>query len=220
MNRNDWHMKEWIFAQFRWKAVFLFFFIFDMAVGFAPLASEPASSGFLDANFSAKLCEEWNKSALPAKLGSERAGGNGWIDTANKYTGEVRHKQVIIMSRRDCAALPRMQLTIENKEGKAVCSYGGALVEKYEKAEWAFAPETEQWYKFASGEWGYFQMPGIMNGFRGPMFVARANIDSFGLFWKFTGSLAKRMGADYRKGCPSLSGEDAAEIQGYLNKIR
>lgn len=174
---------------------------------------------FLSPEFAKLVCDAWNQSELPQKLGTKDAGGNNWILTENKYTGEVRNKQVLVMSRRDCSAIPMVQLTIENKNGKALCTYGGALTESYEKAEWAFAPTTVQWYKFASGIWGYMQMPGIMKGFRGPMFVARANIDNFGTFWKIVGKVAKQTNADYKSSC-TLSDDDIENIEGYIKNIK
>lgn len=173
---------------------------------------------FMNADFAKQLVDAWNSSSLPVRLGSKEIGGSDWINTPNKYTGEKRNKQVIIMSRRDCPSMAKVQLTIENREGKAVCTYGGAMTESYEKAEWAFSPTTVQWYKFASGEWGYMQMPGIMTGFRGPMFVARANISNFGEFWKVVGRVAKKINADYSSSCPVSKG-DLEDISEYLKKI-
>lgn len=113
----------------------------------------------------------------------------------------------------------RVQITIENKGGKAVCTYGGAMTVNYENAEWAFSPKTVQWFKFALGTWGYTQMPGIMTGFRGPMFVARANIDNFGEFWKVAGRLARKINADVTASCPEDK-EDIKDIEEYLKKIQ
>ncbi len=184
-----------------------------------PALPEEGSPQFMGPSFAGMICEEWNKSTLPKRLGTEESGGNGWISEENKYTGEKKGVQTIVMSRRDCRSIPRTQLTIENKEGKAVCTYGGARKVDYEKSSWAFAPETVQWYQFGTGDWGYLQMPGIMDGFRGPMFVARANIDNFGLFWIFTARLAKRVNADYGKDCPTMDSDDKEDIREYLAEI-
>jgi len=62
-------------------------------------------------------------------------------------------------------------------------------------------------------------MPGIMKGFRGPMFVARTNIDNFGLFWKIVGRVAKQTNADYKINC-NLSGYDIKDIEEYIKKIQ
>lgn len=207
-------MKKLVFS------LLLFLMVFAAPGIFMPTAD--AGKGpviFMDAEFAKLLAEAWNNSSLPVRLGSQEVGGSGWINTPNKYTGEAGNKQVIIMSRRDCPYMAKVQLTIENRQGKAVCTYGGAMTENYERAEWAFSPTTAQWYKFASGDWGYMQMPGIMNGFRGPMFVARANISNFGEFWKVAGHVAKNVNADYTSSCPVDNG-DQENIREYLNKIR
>jgi len=202
------------------KKIHFFVFAFILA-GTLSILSLNAGNGvqFMSAEFAKMMCDGWNGSALPSKLGAKTSGGNDWINTENKYTGEKRGKQVLIISRRDCPNIPRVQLTIETRDGRALCTYGGAVTEAYDRAEWAFAPETEQWYKFASGKWGYMQMPGIMSGFRGPMFVARANIDNFGIFWKMAGSIAKRNNADYRAGCSTLKDVTAKDIDEYITKI-
>jgi hypothetical protein len=195
---------------------------FVMAMSLAPAAAARAENGtvaFMGPEFARLMVDAWNSSSLPVKLGSKSAGGSDWINTPNKYTGEQTSTQVIIMSRRDCQAMPKVQLTIENRDGKAVCTYGGAMKVEYEKAEWAFSPTTVQWFKFASGSWGYMQMPGIMSGFRGPMFVARANIDNFGEFWKVAGRLAKKVNADITSSCPVDKG-DLETINGYLKEIK
>jgi hypothetical protein len=182
-------------------------------------SAENSGGVFMSEGFAKLIVDAWNNGPLPVSLGTKEIGGSDWINTTNKYTGEKRSKQVIIMSRRDCPDMPKVQLTIENINGKAVCTYGGALTEQYDKAEWAFAPTTVQWYKFASGKWGYLQMPGIMSGFRGPMFVARANIDNFGEFWKVVGRLAKNVNADYMSSC-TLDKGDIEDIKEYLKLIK
>lgn len=195
---------------------------FIMVMSLAPSVTAQAENGavvFMGPEFAKLMVDAWNISPLPDKLGSKSVGGSDWINTPNKYTGEKTNRQVIIMSRRDCHSIPKVQLTIENKDGRAVCTYGGAMKERYEKAEWAFSPRTIQWFKFAAGNWGYTQMPGIMSGFRGPMFVARANIDNFGEFWKVAGQLAKRINADITSACP-VDKEDQDHISNYLKDIR
>ena len=198
--------------------------VLSFAIAMSLTSSYAAGEGneavvFMSPEFAKLMVDAWNSSSLPVKLGSKDVGGSNWINTPNKYTGQPTSRQVIIMSRRDCPSIPRVQLTIENRDGKAVCTYGGAMKENYEKAEWAFSPKTVQWFKFASGMWGYMQMPGIMSGFRGPMFVARANIDNFGEFWKVAGRLAKNINADITSSCPLDKG-DQDDISEYLKNIK
>ncbi len=186
------------------------------------LQSSPAVAGppsvFLDAEFAKGLCDAWNKSALPAKLGAKSAGGSGWIEEKNKYTG-VRNTQEMLLGRRDCKGWKPAQLTIENKDGKAVCTYGGKIVVDLKKAAWAFSPKTVDWYRFAT-KWSAMDMPGIMTGFRGPIPVARKNLKNFGMFWKLTGKLAKSTSADYSAGCAALKGSHKKKIAKFLKKIK
>jgi hypothetical protein len=51
------------------------------------------------------------------------------------------------------------------------------------------------------------------------MFVARANIDNFGTFWKIVGKVAKETNADYKTNC-NLSSDDIEDIEEYLKKIK
>jgi hypothetical protein len=195
---------------------------FILAMFLAPSVTAKAENGavvFMGPEFAKLMVDAWNTSSLPDKLGSKSVGGSDWINTPNKYTGEKSNQQVIIMSRRDCPSIPKVQLTIENKDGRAVCTYGGPMKVNFEKAEWAFSPKTVQWYMFAAGNWGYTQMPGIMSGFRGPMFVARANIDNFGEFWKVAGRLAKKINADINTACPAEK-SDLDDISTYLKNIK
>jgi len=173
---------------------------------------------FLDAAFGKRMCDGWNNSPLPKKLASKSAGGNGWIDEKNKYTGKVEQKEIVV-SRRDCSGWEKIQLTIENKNGLATCTYGGALDVDYDNAAWAFSPKTIHWYRFAT-KWSAMDMPAIMPGFRGPIPSARKNLQNFGHFWKMAGSLAKTLNADYKEGCSGLSSSDASKIEGYIKKIK
>jgi len=185
-----------------------------------PVSPPPAPPhiAFLDAEFTRRLCEAWNGSELPQKVGATSAGGNGWIDQPNKYTSANAGVQELILSRRDCSDWPRMQLTIERgADGKATCTYGGPIKVEYEKAAWAMAPTTVHWYKFATS-WSMWNMPSVMKGFRGYMNVARRNLSNFGIFWKLSGRLAKETQADYTTGC-SLDESDRKDIEGYLGKI-
>lgn len=173
---------------------------------------------FMTPQFAEKLCDEWNKSPLPVALGKTSLGGNGWIESPNKYTNKVG-VQEIVLGRRDCDKWESVEITIEDKGGKATCTYGGKLKVAFDKAAWAFAPKTLHWYRFAV-QWSAMDMPAIMTGFRGPIPVARKNIKNFDHFWKAAGRLAKATNADYTKGCQGLSKSDAENIVSYIGKIK
>jgi hypothetical protein len=195
-----------------------------MLLAVAAVALAPATSSadepfvFMGPQFAEKFCAEWNNSSLPVQLGATSQGGNGWIDGANKYTGKTGVQEIVV-TRRDCDKWPNVELTLENKGGKAMCTYGGKMRVAYDKAAWAFAPKTLHWYRFAT-KWSAMDMPAIMDGFRGPIPVARKNIKNFDTFWKAAGHVAKTMKADYKTGCPGLSKSDAENIESFLGKIK
>lgn len=205
------------------KVLFVGFLTIALTItGIFSTTSSNAEGGlqFMGPEFAKLLCDGWNNSSLPSKLAPKENGGNGWVTERNKYMNDAfRNKQVMIISRRDCPGIAKVQLTIENKDGKALCTYGGAQQEAYQNAEWAFAPETHHWYRFATGKWGMFEMPKIMTGFRGIYDVAAKNLGNFGIFWKVAGKIAKDKGADYKAGCPSLKSGDINDIEDYLKKI-
>jgi len=202
------------------KIITLLGIISFSGIGFATLTSPLSAEKeiFMGPDFAMLMCRAWNRSALPRKLATKKKGGNGWIAVENKYTGKNRGKQAIVMSRRDCPRISRVQLTISNMDGMAICTYGGRMKVAYRKAEWAFAPRTEHWFDFASGGWGMWAMRKLMKGMRGPMTTAFSNRHNFGIFWKITGRLAKNINADYTSKC-SLDSDTIKDIQKYLKKI-
>ncbi len=168
---------------------------------FAVLASpaQADSVRLLDTTYTAKLCEAWNGTSLPAALGRS---GSGWIDSAGS-----EGSQIIVISRRDCTAWPKVQLVIEADDaGAAMCTSGGA--HGGGELQWQFTPTTEQWADFTDG-FGVMQMPGIMSGFIGPYPVAAANIGNFEVFFAAAGKLALDLGVDWT--CEGADAEDVAE---------
>jgi hypothetical protein len=167
------------------------------AVLAAPAQADPVR--LLDAPYTARLCEAWNGTSLPAALGRS---GSGWIDSAGS-----EGRQVIVISRRDCEGWPKVQLVIEADEaGQAVCRSGGAFPGG--ELQWRFTPTTEQWADFSDG-FGVMQMPGIMSGFIGPYPVAAANIGNFEVFFAAAGRLALELDVDWS--CDGADAEDVAE---------
>lgn len=160
-------------------------------------AADASAAKLLDPAFASALCTAWNASKLPALLGRN---GSGWIDSADS-----EGKQKMVISRRDCADWPKVQLVIEvDAGGAASCTSGGA----YDGGgyQWKFEPTTSQWADFTDG-FGVMQMPGIMKGFVGPYGTAMNNIGSFGMFFAATGKLALESSASW-----ACTGGDPDEI--------
>ncbi len=163
-----------------------------------------ADGQLLDAAFAADLCEAWNQTSLPKKLGRS---GSEWIDSADSRGSQTR-----VVSRRDCQGWGKVQLTIAaDANGQARCVSGGAY--KGEAFQWKFEPTTAQWADFTDG-FGYFDMPTIMSGFTGPYHTAAANLSNFEIFFAAAGKVALDEQVDW-----TCSGADAKTVQSEISKI-
>lgn len=138
---------------------------------------------FLDTAFAKELCNQWNNSKLPDKLGSS---GNGWVNTGGKS------KQVMQVFARNCNN-PKVQLIIEDQGGKAKCTGSGPASGT---PDWQFGPKTAEWKKWAK-RWSAMNMPALMSTFKGDIGVAKKNLKNFGLFWKAAAKTVEATGSDY-----------------------
>ncbi len=170
------------------------------------LDSTSAQSGmkFMSPAFAGKLCNAWNQSSLPAALGE---GGSDWISQ-----GELEGKQTMVFWVKNCST-PKVQLTVENQNGKAVCTYGGAA--QSSSPDWKIYPPTDKWYKCATGVNPMWQ---LMGNFKGDMGTAMKNMGNFKIFFKVVGGLAKSNNADYKSGCNLDSGQ-IEEIEEYIREM-
>jgi hypothetical protein len=192
----------------RMKKIFL---VSTMLTGFMfimimMLDTTSAQSGikFMSPDFAKKLCNAWNQSNLPSDLGT---GGSDWISQ-----GEEEGKQTMVFWVKNCST-PRVQLTVENQGGKAVCTYGGAA--QTASPDWKIYPPTDKWYKCATGVNPMWQ---LMGNFKGNMGTAMKNMGNFKIFFKVVGGVAKSNNADYKTGCDLDSGQ-IEEIEEYIRKI-
>ena len=161
----------------------------------------------LDAEFAKALCDGWNKTTLPAKLGRK---GSEWIDSADS-----KGKQVVVINRRDCKGGQRVALTIKaNEAGEAKCT-AGAIHKKSDAFQWKFEPTTEQWADFTDG-FGMMKMPGIMKGFVGPYSTAMKNIGNFEVFFALAGHLALKHNVSWE--CNGADAEDVKEEVADIDK--
>jgi hypothetical protein len=156
----------------------------------------------LDGEFAKELCQGWNKTSLPKKLGRS---GSEWIDSQDS-----KGTQVVVVNRRDCQGWKRVALTIKaNAVGDSMCVQGGLF--KGVKFQWKFEPTTEQWVDFSDG-FGITKMPGIMKGFEGAYSTAMNNISNFEIFFAMAGYLALKYKVNWE--CKGADMEDVkAEIE-------
>ena len=183
------------------------------------LLATPVSAAprLLDVNFAKAICDGWNKTSLPTKVGRS---GSGWIDSANS-----KGKQVLVVNRRDCSDWKPNRLVIEaDNSGRAMCTNSGTF--SGGKYQWKFEPTTEQWADFTDG-FGFFKMPKIMKGFVGPYSTAMNNIGSFEVFFAMVGYTALKsdldwqcVGADADDVVAAVADIDRGDMRGILKGMK
>jgi hypothetical protein len=198
--------------------------IFAIIAGFG--FAEPAEAfKFGDVEFTQRLCNAWNRSSLPKRLGEKdkkfgKIKGNGWIDHATGVSKDAPKKgyQKIVFGRRDCSGWPKMQLVIEKDDnGKAVCKTSKSGRYNGRKMTWQFTPRTEHWFDLAQSFW-MTDFSKLMSGFKGPMWFAKQNQGNFQIFWR----LGARIGlsSDWKSGCKGIDADDVKdEIEDYKEKF-
>ena len=156
------------------------------------LSTSVAAVEFMDAVWAKQVCDAWNgEDRLIEKLaqmpedmfGSE---GYRWIknDAGRGY-------KIITLSRDGCD-LPKIQLNIAEKEGKAWCIYGGKLDGKAlnMSVDYSMQATDEHWACMGSGTCGV--MGSMMTGklkFSGSKLEAINVMDPFAVFLKLTGDI-------------------------------
>jgi len=158
------------------------FGLLAITLGFLPVL---AQAEFMDADWAAKACDGWNNSeTLTTKLAGKWVGNNG-----------DRGYKVIRMYRTDCGESTQVQLTIEEKDGKAMCTYGGAPDDKAfdKKMDYLMHATDKHWTCIGTGSFGCGAMGAMGTGklkFTGPKMEAMSVMGPFGSFLKLTGEIA------------------------------
>ena len=173
------------------------------------LSTSTMAVEFMDATWAKQACAAWNKDAvLTEKLAQmpEDMFGEGyqWIknDAGRSY-------KIITLSRDGCKA-PKVQLNIAEKNGKAMCIYGGKLDGKeLNMAVDYYMHATDADWTCMGGKWEWETnkkrkrklvsaprcgvMGSMMTGklkFAGPKMEAMKVMDPFANFLKLTGKVA------------------------------
>ncbi len=141
---------------------------------------------FMDADWAKQACEKWNQT--PA-LTNELA-GEVWMDN-----NAGRGYKVLHLYRTHCGENTKQQLTISAKDGKAICTYGGAPTEKNfsPKSDYLMHATDEHWACMGKGDFGCGPMGAMMSGklkFTGPKMEAMGVMGPFESFLRLTGTVA------------------------------
>ena len=101
---------------------------------------------------------------------------------------------MIQMYRTPCGEDSKVQLNIEDKDGKALCTYGGAPDGKAfdKKMDYLMHAKDEHWTCMGAGKFGCGAMGAMSTGklkFTGPKLEAMGVMGPFGAFLKLTGDI-------------------------------
>jgi putative sterol carrier protein len=142
-----------------------------------------AAPAMMSAEWTAQACDAWNKDAdLTTGLADK------WIKN-----DKDRGYKIIHLYRTDCGEATQTELKIQLKDGKAMCTYGGAVQNaKMDYAvDYTMHATTEKWNEMGAGEYG--PMKAMMFGrlkFTGPKMEAMSVMGPFEAFLKLPGKIA------------------------------
>lgn len=146
-------------------------------------ASVAQAAPMMSAEWTAQACEAWNKDALLTGGLAEK-----WIKN-----DKARGYKIIHLYRTDCGAATKTELKIQLKDGKAMCTYGGAVqTTKLDlEVDYEMHAETTRWNEMGKGEYG--PMKAMMFGrlkFQGPKVEAMSVMGPFEAFLLMPGKVA------------------------------
>lgn len=160
-----------------------------LAGGTVANAADPV---FMSAAWAEQACAGWNADPVL----TDKLKKSGWIDN-NKGRGF----KVMQIYRKDCPDSPKVEMKVQEQDGKAMCTYGGvAVTAKLEKsADYVMYATDEHWKRMGEGKDG--PMKAMMFGrlkFEGPKVEAMGNMGPFANFLLLTGKIPSD-----RSTCPS-----------------
>jgi len=141
---------------------------------------------FMSPDWARQACEAWNQDPVLTKELHE----SGWIEN-----DKGRGYKVLQLYRSDCPNDPWVELKIQNVDGKATCTYGGAVTQKPDlSVDYIMHAKTYRWEQMGQGEYG--PMWGMMTGrlkFQGPKWEAMKNMGPFENFLLLMGKVPSNM---------------------------
>jgi len=150
-----------------------------MVLGIVPACQ---AGSFMDSQWADTLCQDWNQSeTLTTELVGDR-----WIGNS----GDKGYK-VIQMYRDECGPESRVELQVTEKDGKAICTYGGPAKTKQldESVDYLMHATDEHWTCMGEGRFGCGAMGAMMSGklqFAGPKMEAADVVEPFNAFLQLT----------------------------------
>ncbi|MBU1395711.1 MAG: SCP2 sterol-binding domain-containing protein [Gammaproteobacteria bacterium] len=141
-----------------------------------------AAPAMMSAEWTAQACDAWNKDALLVDGLAEK-----WVKN-NKDRGY----KIIHLYRTDCGEATMTELKIMDKDGKAMCVYGGAVQNPTmdHAVDYTMHATTARWNEMGAGEYG--PMKAMMFGrlkFTGPKVEAMSVMGPFEAFLQLPGKI-------------------------------
>jgi len=151
-------------------------------------AMSPAHAVLMSAEWGEAACQAWNNNVTL----TDELGGDTWA--ANDGGKGYKIMQVYRM---DCSEAPTVELQISNQDGKAICTYGGAVKSSDldKSVDYIMYAKTSNWERMGDGRDG--AMKSMTFGrlkFTGPKMEAMSNMGPFGAFLKLTGDVETETG--------------------------
>lgn len=155
------------------------------------ISASQAAPLMMAADWAQGMCKAWNADpTLTGKLTE-----SGWV---KNHKG--RGYKVMQIYRSDCDGSPRAELRVTEKDGKAICVYGGKAESKLDTdTDYLMWAETARWIEMGKGEYGPMRAMFFQRlSFEGPMGEAMGNMGPFESFLLLVGKVPGETGA-----CPA-----------------
>ncbi len=145
-------------------------------------SSAAVANTYMSAAWARQACDAWNKNTTL----TEELVGDVWMGN------NARGYKLIQMYRSGCSEETKIQLKIEDKNGKAMCVYGGIPDgQKLSKdVDYLLSASDERWAEMAEGKYGPFKA--MMFGYldmKGPYDEAMYSLQPFSVFLKLVASV-------------------------------
>jgi len=153
------------------------------------------ANDFMDTSWAQNLCSQWNKNATL----SQQLGGATWVDN-----NAGRGYKLIQLYRTECGSSTKIQITIKNQKGKAICTYGGKPNSKTlnSKVDYVMHAKDKHWTCIGAGKFGCGAAGALSTGklqLKGPIGEAKRVMQPFSTFLKLVGQVPGKKGVEH---CP------------------
>ncbi len=153
-------------------------------LGFSLPALAQDVPALMSGEWGAKACDAWNAEPIL----TDKLVESEWINNDADRGYKILH-----VYRTDCGDEPTAELRIVEKDGKAMCEYGGPIqnAELNSKVDYVMHAKTERWQEMGSGEYGPMKAMMLRRlKFSGPKWEAMKNMDPFKSFLLLAGKVS------------------------------